>query len=72
MVYYGYDPPMLFYMNILEDRGVNIRFKFMNELQEKDEVVVCQEMVKNYIRQHYCYEERQVAGSVYIYKITGI
>jgi 4-amino-4-deoxy-L-arabinose transferase-like glycosyltransferase len=71
LVYQGYDAPTLFYLNILKERGVTVNYRQMHELKERDVVIACEDTVKNYLRNHYRYEERQAVGAVFIYTITG-
>lgn len=71
ILYDGYYAHYLFYINLLKDKGVNIDFKDWTKLQSKDLVVVQQVELKQYIEEHYTYEEIHNEGNLTTYKING-
>lgn len=71
LLYEGYRAQNLFYLNILNDKGVQISFKDWKKLVPNDIVIAYQEPIKDYLAQHYDTEILQIVGNVVTYKIHG-
>ncbi|HLW29489.1 MAG TPA: glycosyltransferase family 39 protein [Brumimicrobium sp.] len=71
VLYDGYYAQNLFYLNILNDKGVNVQFKDWTKLDTNDIVIAHQEEVKEYLEEHYNYEIIHTEGNVITYKIYG-
>lgn len=71
LLYDGYNAHNLFYLNILNDRGVQISFKNWRKLASMDIVIAYQNHVKKYVKKYYKQEIIQVDGNVVTYKIYG-
>jgi len=71
LLYDGYNAHNLFYLNILNDKGIKIRFKDWRQLNPMDVVIVCQKNVKKHIEDHYQYEVIQTHGNIITFKIHG-
>ncbi|MCF8297452.1 MAG: glycosyltransferase family 39 protein [Saprospiraceae bacterium] len=69
ILYDGHYANLRFYMNILNDRGVDISFKNWKNLQSGDLVIVCQNNVKQYVEEHYDLEKIEEIGNVIKYRI---
>jgi len=72
MVYGGYIAHNLFYVEVLQNKGVKFSFKDVKKIKESDELVICQDDIKTYIGQHYTYQVLETFKSVMVIKITGI
>ena len=72
LVYKGYDAHNLFYLNILNDRGVDVRIESWRMLGEGDQIVTYQENVKQYIEDRYFWEVTSKYGRVWNYNIKGL
>jgi 4-amino-4-deoxy-L-arabinose transferase-like glycosyltransferase len=55
LLYDGYGAQNEFYVNILNDKGINISFKDWKTLKEGDKVIVQQQSIKDFIEQNYSY-----------------
>jgi 4-amino-4-deoxy-L-arabinose transferase-like glycosyltransferase len=62
---------LLFYANLLNEKGENVQFKHWESLQPGDRVVAHQPNVKDYIENNYLFEEIYTRENVKIYKIDG-
>ena len=71
LLYKGYNAHILFYLNILNDQGVNISFKDIGRLKKEDVVIAYQDKIKQYIDEHYKYEVLNTKGNIKTYKIYG-
>jgi 4-amino-4-deoxy-L-arabinose transferase-like glycosyltransferase len=71
VLYEDYKAHNLFYINVLKDKGVNVDFKDWTKLSPEDVVIVQQESLKDYLKNHYKFEILQEEGNVITYKIYG-
>ena len=71
LLYNGYSAPYLFYLNILNDKGVKISFKAWKKLEDEDVVIASQDDVKLYVEENYLYEVIHAEENVVTYKING-
>lgn len=69
LVYDGYYAHLLFYLNVLNDKGIEISLKDKENLQSGDLVIVSQNHIKQYIEEHYKFDIKDTIGTVSIYKI---
>lgn len=71
LLYKGYNTHNKFYLNILNDKGVEISFKYWDNLDEGDVVFAFQHEVKKYVEDNYVHEVIKTVGNVVTYKIHG-
>ncbi len=71
IVYDGYKAHLLFYFSVLRDRGEDLSFKYWEELESGDTVLVCQEKMKRVIEANYFFDVLAAEGSAKIYAIHG-
>ena len=71
LLYDGYNAQNLFYLKMLNDKGVQISFKDWRKLAPMDIVIACQNHVKQYVEEHYEHEIIQINENVVTYKIHG-
>ncbi len=71
LLYRGYKVQNIFYLNILNDKGVKISFKDWKNLNSGDVAIACQDNIKNYVEEHYDFEVINKVGKVLTYKING-
>jgi 4-amino-4-deoxy-L-arabinose transferase-like glycosyltransferase len=71
LLYDGYNTRHLFYLNILNDKGVNISSKDWTQLNEGDVVFTHQSHLKDYLETHYTSEVIETYGNVITYEIHG-
>ena len=71
LVYYGYSAPTLFYVNMLNDKGVDFKFKDMQQIKTNDIVIACEDTVRRYIHERFYYKEKHISQSIFTYTITG-
>lgn len=71
LLYDGYYAHNLFYINILNDKGVNISLKDWTKLEAGDVVLTHHSHLKDYIATHYTSEVIETTGNVITYKIHG-
>lgn len=57
LLFDGYNAQIQFYLNILNDKGINISFKDWKNLDSGDKVITYQNNVKQYINEHYTFEK---------------
>jgi 4-amino-4-deoxy-L-arabinose transferase-like glycosyltransferase len=69
LLYDGYNAHVRFYVNILNDKGVQFSFKDWSKLVPSDVVIAYQNHVQQFVEEHYKYEKLQVYGNVVTYKI---
>ncbi len=69
--YEGYKAHLLFYVNILQDQGINTAFHDWKNLSPSDMVITHQNNVKQYIENKYKYKIIDTDKSVRKYKIYG-
>jgi 4-amino-4-deoxy-L-arabinose transferase-like glycosyltransferase len=69
LVYDGYYAHLLFYLNVLNNKGIEISLKDKENLQPGDLVIVSQNHIKQYIEEHYKFDIKDTIGTVSIYKI---
>ncbi|MBN2174261.1 MAG: glycosyltransferase family 39 protein [Bacteroidales bacterium] len=67
----NYNVHLMFYMNILNDEGRNIRFAKAEDIKPGDTIVIHQEEMKNFVEAHYNFEDLYTRKNVKIYKIDG-
>lgn len=70
LLYDGYYAQNLFYLNILNDKGIAVSMKDWTQLESQDRVIASQKMVKLYVEEHYDHEIIFVKGNVITYKIN--
>ncbi len=66
-----YNAHNLFYINVLQDKGVNISIKNRDDLNPFDIVIVPQKHNKQYIMERFNYEIVHSENTVVTYKING-
>lgn len=71
VLYDGYNAQNLFYINILNDRGIKTEFKDWRNLASGDNVIAQQKPIKEYLVENYEYEIIFEKGNVVTYKIYG-
>lgn len=71
LLYDGYKAHNLFYVNILNDKGVKFSFKDWKKLADKDIVIAHQGNIKKYIKENYKQEIIHTTGNIVTYKIYG-
>lgn len=71
LLFDGYNAHNLFYINLLNDKGIKISFKDRHNLSPDDVVIANQSVVKQYLVEHYNYEILQEVENVVTYKIYG-
>ena len=71
LLYKGYNTHNKFYLNILNDKGIEISFKYWDNLDEGDVVFAFQHEVKKYVEDNYVHEVIKTVGNVVTYKIHG-
>ncbi len=71
LLYDGYYAHNLFYLKILNDKGIKISFKDWKKLTFYDVVIAHQNNVKEYVENHYKYQIVYTQGTVKKYKIHG-
>ncbi len=71
VVYDGYKAHLLFYFFVLQDRGEDLAFKYWNQLEPGDTVLVCQEKMKRAVEENYLFDLLAAEGSAKIYAIHG-
>ncbi|NNC85853.1 MAG: hypothetical protein HKN75_07195 [Bacteroidia bacterium] len=68
---FGYNAHNNFYLNILNDRGVNVKVKDYEKLEKDDIVIYQHEHIVWYVATNYVYEELERIGNVYTCKIIN-
>jgi 4-amino-4-deoxy-L-arabinose transferase-like glycosyltransferase len=71
VLYDGYNAHNLFYVNILNDKGIKISFKDWAKLEPTDVSITQQAHIKQYVEKHYENEIININGSIVTYKIHG-
>jgi 4-amino-4-deoxy-L-arabinose transferase-like glycosyltransferase len=71
LCYDGYNAPLLFYVNILNDANQNVDFKDWNNLQSGDKIIASQSYVRWFIETYYSYELLGAVDNIKLYKING-
>jgi len=71
LLYEGYEIQNLFYLNLLNDKGVKISFKDWRNLAPSDKVIAHQPNVKKYVEENYAHEVLYTRGNIVTYKIIG-
>jgi 4-amino-4-deoxy-L-arabinose transferase-like glycosyltransferase len=66
-----YNAHNFFYINILQDKGININYGDWRYLNAGDKAIVSQENVKQYIADNYEYEVLLTYGTAVKYQING-
>jgi 4-amino-4-deoxy-L-arabinose transferase-like glycosyltransferase len=69
LCYRGYNAQLLFYANILEDRGEQVVFRDWTCLEAGDRVLASQPIVKEYIRQNYTSDSTVIDHNLVEYSI---
>lgn len=68
----GYAANNLFYIRLLNDKGVDIQIRFdWKNFQENDKVIAYQDHVRDYLTSNYSVEVIQSFYNVFYYKING-
>lgn len=70
LIYDGYSAQNLFYMNVLNDKGIQLSFKSADKLENGDVVIVCQDKMKDYIANHYQISPIAQSNNIFTYKIV--
>jgi 4-amino-4-deoxy-L-arabinose transferase-like glycosyltransferase len=70
LLYDGYDAHITFYVDILNDKGINIARKNWEELESGDVVITHQYQIKEYLEKTYSCKLIESYGNVGIYQIT--
>lgn len=65
----GYHAHILFYLNILNDKGSNIHFKAQNQLKAGDKIIADQENIHHFIQNNYDYNMINACDHVVMYHI---
>jgi len=71
LLYEGYHAHNLFYLNILNDKGIEISFKDWKKLEKEDVVIASQKNVKQYVEEHYNHQVLNSNGTIITYLIHG-
>ena len=71
LLYDGYYAHNLFYINILNDKGVDVSIKDFTRLDAGDVVFTHQHHLKEYIETHYTSDVIETTGNVITYNIHG-
>ncbi|MFN4234420.1 MAG: ArnT family glycosyltransferase [Bacteroidia bacterium] len=71
LLYDGYNAHILFYLNVLNDKGTQISFKDWRHLNPMDITIAYQNHVKKYVEEHYKHDVIHTVGNVVTYKIYG-
>lgn len=71
LLYDGYNTHNLFYLKILNDKGIKISFKDWENLEPNDIVVAYQPFVKDYVEENYDLDKPHIVGNVVTYEIYG-
>lgn len=61
-----------FYVNILNDRGINIGFKAKEHLLPKDKIITQEHSINTYIQEHYNFKIVDEINNVRMYEIIGL
>ena len=69
LLYKGYNLQLKFYLNILNDKGIDIAFKNWEKLENGDHVIAYQDEIKDYIKAHYEFSILNTDNNVVIYNI---
>jgi 4-amino-4-deoxy-L-arabinose transferase-like glycosyltransferase len=69
LLYDGYNAHNLFYLNILNDQGVNVSVKDWRNLEKMDIVFTHQDDIIQYIKKHYIYQVVRREGNIQTCKI---
>ncbi|HEX4888341.1 MAG TPA: glycosyltransferase family 39 protein [Luteibaculaceae bacterium] len=72
LLFDGYNANNLFYMNILNEKGANFKYKDWKQLSVGDTVLVYQGNIIDYLREHYELTETKAFWSVKTFAIDGI
>jgi len=72
LVYEGYNAHLLFYIKILNDKGIKFSFKDWSKLLPNDTVIVSQNHLKEFIEKNYDFKLINTHGNLLIYKIYGV
>lgn len=67
----GYHVHKLFYLNILQDQGIDISIKDHTQLDSLDNVIADQDGTKKYVETHYHYDKLAEEKNIITYKIQG-
>jgi hypothetical protein len=70
LLYDGYDAHITFYVDILNDKGINIARKSWEELESGDVVITHQYQIKEYLEKTYSCKLIESYGNVGVYQIT--
>jgi len=69
LLYEGYDLQNLFYIRLLNEKGVNVSIKKLKDVKVGDVVITSQNPVRNHLRNNYHIKELERDQIVYTYKI---
>jgi len=72
MVYEGYAAQNIFYLRILQEKGVKTGRLGFKDIRPGLEIIACQDTVKNFIRKNFIYSEKQKKNSVFTYKVISL
>lgn len=71
LLYDGYYAQNLFYLKMLENKGINLRFKSWEALSENDKVIIPQDYIRQYVQAHYKVDTLSEKGSIITYQILS-
>ncbi|MDD4967855.1 MAG: hypothetical protein PHT07_00340 [Paludibacter sp.] len=71
IVYAGYNANVLFYVKLLQEKGIQIKFKDRNKLDLGNTVILSQPFMKSFVAKNYSYKLLKRDGSIDTYIIIG-
>lgn len=71
VLYDGYFAQNLFYINILNDKGININLKDWKKLNNGDQVISTQKIINDYLTENYILKSIMVSNRVTKYEIVA-
>lgn len=71
VLYDGFNTHYLFYLKVLNGKGINISFKDWKQLEAGDLVIAQQQHIKQYVEENYKFESSNLKQNVVKYNIYG-
>lgn len=71
LCYDGYFPQLRFPASMCEERGWRVNFKFKEQLNAGDTILVSQTSAKAYIRAHYIVEETRMSEEISVFRVLS-
>ncbi len=71
LLFGGYHAHVLFYLNILNDKGQNIQFADIRTIEKGDEIIVYQDEIKAKLEKNYIFEKLYTQNKIDIVRIDG-